>query len=96
MHATLILREFVFLKKHGEAGAMPASIREIRLADSILVTGSAVTETVPILALEIKAAVRKYDSRLVIVDSQKSDLGRFCIYMAAAPARVRKIRFSRA
>ncbi len=59
------------------SGAMTNSIEEIEHADCILVTGSNTTEAHPIIALKIKAAVRRHGARLIVADPRKIDLVRF-------------------
>jgi formate dehydrogenase major subunit/formate dehydrogenase alpha subunit len=49
------------------AGAMTNSIREIREADFLFVTGSNTTEAHPIIAMEMKRAVRR-GAKLVVAD----------------------------
>jgi formate dehydrogenase alpha subunit len=59
------------------SGAMTNSIGEIEHADCILVTGSNTTEAHPIIALEVKAAVRRHGARLIVADPRRIDLVRF-------------------
>ncbi len=59
------------------SGAMTNSIAEIEGADCILVTGSNTTEAHPIIALRIKAAVRRRGARLIVADPRRIDLVRF-------------------
>lgn len=55
------------------SGAMTNSIREIRHADTILVTGSNTTEAHPIIGLEVKKAVQN-GANLLVVDPREIDL----------------------
>ncbi len=59
------------------SGAMTNSVDEIEHADCIFVTGSNTTEAHPIVALRIKAAVRKHGAKLIVADPRKIDLVRF-------------------
>ena len=59
------------------SGAMTNSIAEIEHADCIFVTGSNTTEAHPIIALRIKAAVRRHDAKLIVADPRRIDLTRF-------------------
>ena len=55
---------------------MTNSIGEIRRADCILVIGSNTTENHPVLALEIKAAVRQKGAKLIVADPRKIELAK--------------------
>jgi formate dehydrogenase alpha subunit len=59
------------------SGAMTNSMKELRNARCILVTGSNTTEAHPIIALDIKAAVERNGARLIVADPRKIDLVRF-------------------
>jgi formate dehydrogenase alpha subunit len=59
------------------SGAMTNSMKELRFADCILVTGSNTTEAHPIIALEIKDAVMKNGAKLIVADPRRIDLVRF-------------------
>jgi formate dehydrogenase alpha subunit len=59
------------------SGAMTNSMKELRNAEVILVTGSNTTEAHPIIALDIKAAVQQNGARLIVADPRKIDLVRF-------------------
>ena len=59
------------------SGAMTNSIKELEDADCIFVTGSNTTEAHPIIALSIKAAVRKNGAKLIVADPRRIDLVRF-------------------
>jgi formate dehydrogenase alpha subunit len=56
------------------SGAMTNSIGEIGNADSIFVIGSNTTENHPVIALEVKKAVRKHGARLIVADPRRIDL----------------------
>ena len=58
------------------AGAFTNSLDEIAENDLIWVTGSNTTETHPITALKIKAAVRA-GARLIVSDPRKIELTKF-------------------
>jgi len=59
------------------SGAMTNSIEEFRHAHCILVTGSNTSETHPIIALQIKAAVRRNGARLIVADPRKIEMTEF-------------------
>jgi len=59
------------------SGAMTNSIEELRHAHCILVTGSNTSETHPIIALQIKAAVRRNGARLIVADPRKIEMTEF-------------------
>jgi formate dehydrogenase alpha subunit len=59
------------------SGAMTNSMKELRYAQCIFVTGSNTTEAHPIIALDIKAAVMKNGAKLIVADPRKIDLVRF-------------------
>jgi formate dehydrogenase (NADP+) alpha subunit len=59
------------------SGAMTNSMKELRTADCIFVTGSNTTEAHPIIALDIKAAVKQNGAQLIVADPRKIDLVRF-------------------
>ncbi|UCB46067.1 MAG: formate dehydrogenase subunit alpha [Spirochaetota bacterium] len=59
------------------SGAMTNSMKELRTAGCIFVTGSNTTEAHPIIALDIKAAVMKNGAKLIVADPRKIDLVRF-------------------
>ena len=48
------------------SGAMTNSIGEIRNADCIFVIGSNTSENHPVIALEVKAAVRQKKAKLIV------------------------------
>ena len=56
------------------SGAMTNSIAEIRNADCILVIGSNTTENHPVIALEVKAAVRQKKAKLIVADPRRIEL----------------------
>ena len=58
------------------SGAMTNSIKELRNAKVIFVTGSNTTETHPVIATNIKYAVRN-GAKLILVDPRKIDLAKY-------------------
>ena len=56
------------------SGAMTNSIGEIRHADCLLVIGSNTTENHPVIALEVKAAVRQKGAQLIVADPRRIEL----------------------
>jgi formate dehydrogenase alpha subunit len=56
------------------SGAMTNSIAEIGNADCIFVIGSNTTENHPIIALEVKAAVRQKKAKLIVADPRRIEL----------------------
>ncbi len=56
------------------SGAMTNSIDDIKEADCILVIGSNTTETHPVIALEVKEAVRKLGKKLIVCDPRRIEL----------------------
>ena len=56
---------------------MTNSIRDIHLADVLLVTGSNTTEAHPVISLEMKKAVRKRDAKLILIDPREIELADF-------------------
>lgn len=56
------------------SGAMTNSIADIAQADVILVIGSNTTEAHPIIALQIKKAVREKGAKLIVIDPRKIKL----------------------
>jgi anaerobic selenocysteine-containing dehydrogenase len=56
------------------SGAMTNSIEEIRNADCLFVIGSNTTENHPVIALEIKAAVRQKKAKLIVADPRRIEL----------------------
>jgi formate dehydrogenase alpha subunit len=68
------------------SGAMTNSISDIRDADVILVIGSNTTESHPVLSLQMKAAVRKNGSKLILIDPRKIELAQFAyLHLRHAP-----------
>jgi len=59
------------------SGAMTNSIEELRKADCILITGSNTSEAHPIIALQVKAAVRKNGAKLIVADPRKIEMTEF-------------------
>src|SRR4030065_204303 len=56
------------------SGAMTNSIAEIGNADCIFVIGSHKTENHPVIALEVKAAVRQKKAKLIVADPRRIEL----------------------
>jgi formate dehydrogenase alpha subunit len=56
------------------SGAMTNSISEIRNADCIFVIGSNTSENHPVIALEVKSAVRERGAKLIVADPRRIDL----------------------
>ena len=56
------------------SGAMTNSIGEIRSADCIFVIGSNTTENHPVIALQVKEAVRQGGAKLIVADPRRIDL----------------------
>jgi formate dehydrogenase alpha subunit len=56
---------------------MTNSIRDITQADVLLVTGSNTTEAHPVLALQMKKAVRQHGARLILIDPREIELAGF-------------------
>ncbi len=56
------------------SGAMTNPIGEIRNADCIFVIGSNTSENHPVIALQIKAAVRQKKAKLIVADPRRIDL----------------------
>lgn len=56
------------------SGAMTNSIGEIQSADCIFVIGSNTTENHPVIALQVKAAVRRNGAKLIVADPRKIEL----------------------
>ena len=56
------------------SGAMTNSIGEIRNADCIFIIGSNTSENHPVIALEVKAAVRQKGAKLIVADPRRIDL----------------------
>jgi formate dehydrogenase major subunit len=59
------------------SGAMTNSIADITAADVLLVTGSNTTEAHPVLALQMKAAVRRLGAQLILIDPRHIELANF-------------------
>src|SRR5512135_2423178 len=56
------------------SGAMTNSISEIKNADCIFVIGSNTSENHPVIALQVKAAVRQKKAKLIVADPRRIDL----------------------
>lgn len=59
------------------SGAMTNSMRDIPEADVLLVTGSNTTEAHPVLALQMKKAVRRHGAKLILIDPRRIELADF-------------------
>jgi formate dehydrogenase alpha subunit len=59
------------------SGAMTNSIGDIEQASVLLVVGSNTTEAHPVIALRMKAAVRKHGARLILIDPRGIELSQF-------------------
>ena len=55
-------------------GAATASFDEIERARTILLAGANATENHPIIALQMKEAVRKYGAKLIVIDPRRLEL----------------------
>ncbi len=53
---------------------MTNSISEIRNADCIFVIGSNTSENHPVIAMEVKAAIRQNKAMLIVADPRRIDL----------------------
>jgi len=67
----------VGLAKAFGSGAMTNSIEELRYSDVILITGSNTSETHPLVALEIKDAVRQRGTKVIVADPRKIEMVNF-------------------
>jgi len=56
------------------SGAMTNSVEEISSADCIFIIGSNTTENHPVIALEVKAAVKKRGAKLIVADPRRIEL----------------------
>ena len=56
---------------------MTNSINDIPQAEVILVIGSNTTEAHPVIALQMKAAVRKHGAKLILIDPRQIELSQF-------------------
>jgi formate dehydrogenase alpha subunit len=59
---------------------MTNSIGDIHLADVLLVTGSNTTEAHPVISLEMKKAVRKRGTKLILIDPREIELANFATH----------------
>jgi formate dehydrogenase alpha subunit len=59
------------------SGAMTNSINDIIQSDVLLVIGSNTTETHPVIALQMKKAVRKRGAKLILIDPRRIELAQF-------------------
>jgi formate dehydrogenase alpha subunit len=68
------------------SGAMTNSIDEIGNADTIFVIGSNTTENHPVIALEVKKAVRKNGAKLIVADPRRIELAEYAdVWLAHKP-----------
>ncbi|MBP1722333.1 MAG: formate dehydrogenase, alpha subunit [Deltaproteobacteria bacterium] len=68
------------------SGAMTNTIGEIRKAGCILVIGSNTTENHPVIALEVKAAVRQNGAKLIVADPRRIELVQFAdLFLSQKP-----------
>ena len=56
------------------SSAMSNTAAEVIHSDCFIVTGSNTTETHPIIALQMKAAVRKHGAKLIVIDPRRIEL----------------------
>ncbi len=59
------------------SGAMTNAIADIVSAKVLLVIGSNTTEAHPVIGLQMKAAVRKYGAKLILIDPRRIELAQF-------------------
>lgn len=59
------------------SGAMTDSIANIKDADLLFITGSNTTEAHPVIALEMKKAVRRHGAKLILLDPREIELANF-------------------
>jgi len=59
------------------SGAMTNSIADIPQANVLLVIGSNTTEAHPVIALQMKKAVRKHGAKLILIDPRQIELAQF-------------------
>jgi formate dehydrogenase alpha subunit len=64
----------VALLKSLGSSAMSNTASEVIHSDCFIVTGSNTTENHPIIALQMKAAVRKHGARLIVIDPRRIEL----------------------
>jgi formate dehydrogenase alpha subunit len=64
----------VALQKAIASSAMSNTAAEVIKSDCFIVTGSNTSENHPIIALQMKAAVEKYGSKMIVVDPRRMDL----------------------
>ena len=69
----------VALLKSLGTSAMSNTAAEVINSDCFIVTGSNTTENHPIIALQMKEAVRKYGAKLIVIDPRRLEL---CDYAA--------------
>lgn len=56
--------------------AMMNDFEEIEGADNIVIIGSDLTETNPVVGYKVKAAVKRYGAKLVVIDSVRSNIAK--------------------
>lgn len=59
------------------SGAMTDSIANIKDADLLFITGSNTTEAHPVIALEMKKAVRRHGAKIILLDPREIELANF-------------------
>jgi formate dehydrogenase alpha subunit len=59
------------------SSAMSNTASEVTQSDVFIVTGSNTTENHPIIALEMKAAVRQYGAKMILIDPRRIELAEF-------------------
>jgi formate dehydrogenase alpha subunit len=64
----------VALQQAVGSSAMSNTAAEVQQTDCFIVTGSNTTENHPIIALQMKAAVMKHGSRLIVIDPRRIEL----------------------
>jgi formate dehydrogenase alpha subunit len=69
----------VALQQAVGSSAMSNTAAEVIQTDCFIVTGSNTTDNHPIIALQMKAAIEKHDSRLIVIDPRRIEL---CDYAA--------------
>jgi formate dehydrogenase major subunit len=68
------------------SGAMTNGIADIPNAEVLLVIGSNTTEAHPVIALQMKAAVRRHGARLILIDPRRIELAQFAdLHLRHAP-----------
>jgi formate dehydrogenase alpha subunit len=76
----------VALQQAVGSSAMSNTAAEVIKNDVFIVTGSNTTENHPIIALQMKAAVMKYDAKMIVVDPRRLELCNFAtLWLPARP-----------